>query len=243
LHIERGQTPIFEWCSKKQQIVISYPNDRLVLTAIRDINSGEYKSYQQMVSYANAYDVEVVQAYAGTVTNMENLVAETRGLQGQEGWVIRFDTGHMIKIKSSIYVNIHQAKDSLMRENALLEIMLDEKIDDIKSVLPETDRHALDIFETSFYKAVNKTASVWAVENKIIRIEYGNDRKKFAIEKAQFIDAHLRGCIFKAWDNPDHDWYQSVIDIIRKNLGSSTKLDEVRYLFGNVKWNYGSLPA
>lgn len=34
LHLDRGQTPIFEWCSRKQRIVIDYPQDRLVLIEI-----------------------------------------------------------------------------------------------------------------------------------------------------------------------------------------------------------------
>ena len=33
--IKQGLTPIFEWCSRKQRIVVDYPEDRLVLIAIR----------------------------------------------------------------------------------------------------------------------------------------------------------------------------------------------------------------
>lgn len=35
-------TPLFEWCSRKQKIVIDYPEDKLVLLAVRDNVSGEY---------------------------------------------------------------------------------------------------------------------------------------------------------------------------------------------------------
>ena len=42
-------TPIFEWCSRKQRIVIDYPQDRLVLTAVRDNQSGEYMRYDTML--------------------------------------------------------------------------------------------------------------------------------------------------------------------------------------------------
>ena len=58
LHIDRGQTPIFEWCSRKQRIVVDYPQDRLVLIAIRDNTTGAYKSYEQMRSYAEAYGID-----------------------------------------------------------------------------------------------------------------------------------------------------------------------------------------
>ena len=243
LHIERGQTPIFEWCSKKQQIVISYPNDRLVLTAIRDINSGEYKSYQQMVSYANAYDVEVVQAYAGTVTNMENLVAETRGLQGQEGWVIRFDTGHMIKIKSSIYVNIHQAKDNILREKNVIEMLISETVDDVKPFLLADDLKRLEDYETAFWQGIAKCAEVWKHQFLMVKMEHGNDRKGFALDtRYQDLDHNLKSAIFCYWDMvADANWRQAVIDVVAKNLGTQPRVDSVRELFGNAKWNYGAV--
>lgn len=40
--IKEGLTPLFEWCSLKQRIVISYPEDKLVLLAVRNNITGEY---------------------------------------------------------------------------------------------------------------------------------------------------------------------------------------------------------
>ena len=42
---DNNLTPIFEWCSRKQKIVIDYPEDNLVLLAIRHMNTGEYIKY------------------------------------------------------------------------------------------------------------------------------------------------------------------------------------------------------
>ena len=42
---EHNLTPIFEWVSRKQKIVIDYPVDNLILTAIRDNFSGKYMPY------------------------------------------------------------------------------------------------------------------------------------------------------------------------------------------------------
>jgi len=41
--IENRLTPIFEWCSRKQRIVIDYPEDKLVLLAVRENMSGKYR--------------------------------------------------------------------------------------------------------------------------------------------------------------------------------------------------------
>lgn len=43
---ENGLTPIFEWVSRKQRIVIDYPEDDLILIAVRDNVTGEYLPYK-----------------------------------------------------------------------------------------------------------------------------------------------------------------------------------------------------
>lgn len=40
--ISKRLTPLFEWCSRKQKIVVDYPEDKLVLLAVRDNVTGEY---------------------------------------------------------------------------------------------------------------------------------------------------------------------------------------------------------
>jgi RNA ligase len=56
-------TPIFEWCSPKNRIVVEYPHDRLVLIAIRDNVSGDYWSYQTMSNLSERYNIELVKSY------------------------------------------------------------------------------------------------------------------------------------------------------------------------------------
>lgn len=237
---DRNLTPIFEWCSRKQRIVVDYPEDRLVLIAMRHIHAGTYVSYDGLQEWGERHGIEVVRQYPGTVANMEHLLAETHDLLGQEGWIIRFDDGHMLKLKSFDYVSMHRAKDSILRENGVIELILSEKLDDVKAFLPDANRYALEEFETKFYAGLNQTASEWAVENRMIRSAYGNDRKKFAMEKAPHLDPHLRGSVFKAWDAADYDWYKAVVEVVSKNIGTSTKVGEIRHLFGNAKWDYGS---
>ena len=44
--IDNRKTPIFEWTSRKQRIVIDYEEDNLVLIAVRDNVTGEYLPYK-----------------------------------------------------------------------------------------------------------------------------------------------------------------------------------------------------
>lgn len=234
--LSQGYTACFEWCSRKQTIVVDHPRDRLVLTAVRHTHSGEYMSYHQMQELAAEYDLDLVRAYAGTVANMEQLVHETHELEGEEGWIIRWDDGHMAKLKSSWYVRIHRAKDALLQEKNLIELMLTEKLDDVKAFLPQADLDRIEAYERQFWMGIQDTARGWQQAYMDVRQRFGNDRKTFALKHADRLDAFERNTVFKAWDKPDFDWRAAVLDVIGKHLGSQTKVDEIRPLHGAGPW-------
>jgi RNA ligase len=235
--LSQGYTAIFEWCSLQQQIVCGYPQDRLVLTAVRHVRTGEYMSYTQMQELASDYQLDLVQAYPGTVENMEALVRETREMEGEEGWIIRWDDGQMVKLKSDWYVRIHRAKDALMQEKNLLELILEEKLDDVKSFLPVDDLARVENYERAFWQGVAAAVKVWKSRYLVIKVEHGSDRKSFALDaKYQNLDGNLKSAVFRYWDQADPNWQEAVLDVIRKNLGSQTKVDEVRKLHGAPRW-------
>jgi RNA ligase len=235
--IGAGYTPIFEWCSRQQRIVIDYPEDKLVLIAVRHVNSGEYLSYQQMQELAGIYNLDLVQAYPGTVDNMQRLMDETRTLDGQEGWVIRWSDGHMVKLKGEAYVRIHKAKDALVQEKNLLDLILNEQLDDVKSLLPLDDLIRVENYERSFWHSILNTISNWKLIHTDIMSRFSKDRKKFALEYAPTMDNNLRGIIFRSWDDSQFDFQKAILELIGKNLSTATKVDSVRYLWGNVRWN------
>ena len=83
--LRHNVTPIFEWCSRKQRIVIDYPEDRLVLIAVRHNQTGEYRPYHLLQADAAQNNLDLVKTYPGAVSSMEHLIAETHDMQGQEG--------------------------------------------------------------------------------------------------------------------------------------------------------------
>jgi RNA ligase len=235
--LSHNVTPIFEWCSRKQRIVIDYPEDRLVLIAVRHNYTGEYTPYGMLQTDAAYYGLDLVKTYPGTVSSMEHLIAETHDMQGQEGWVIRFEDGHMLKLKASEYVTIHKAKENILREKGVIEMLLDEKSDDVKPFLIEEDRRHLEEYETAFWQGVNATVATWAKTDELMRVRYARDqRKDFALTDALTVDPFLKSAIFKAWDNPNYDWREAVLNRVRLSLGGQAKIDETRHLWSNVKW-------
>jgi len=61
--IRRGYTPIFEWCSRKQRIVLDYKEDQLILTAIRDLTTGRYMSLDLVMNTADLYFIPTVRQF------------------------------------------------------------------------------------------------------------------------------------------------------------------------------------
>ena len=233
-----GSTPIFEWCSRKQRIVIDYPNDRLVLTAVRETKTGNYKSLSWMNAYGAKYGIDVVKAYAGTANSMENLLTETRDLKGAEGWVIRFDDGHMIKAKSESYISMHRAKDEIIAEKNVINLIVNNKLDDFKSLVTIEDCKNLSNFEDNFWRGINKTVARYNSIWKEI-CSQNLDRKKFAIEYLPNLknsDQNVATIVFGLFSG--RDIRSMIIDLIKKNSSTQSKIDQVRYLWGNHRWDY-----
>lgn len=227
--IGSGFTPIFEWCSRKQRIVLDYKEDQLILTAIRDIKTGQYASYEQLVWLANAYKIPVVRFAFKPHNEMKDFVQHVRDLEDLEGFVVRFEDGHMLKLKCDWYVQIHKAKEKILQDRNIVELILDDKLDDVKAHLPQEDRDRLTKFESYFNNAVGDI--VFTLANELFWIREDNiDRKTFALEYVKkYSDPYIPALIFKNFEELNHNKYwDDVRYTIRKNLTKTTKYEEIR---------------
>jgi len=157
--IANGVTPIFEWCSRKQRIVLDYKEDQLILTALRDMHTGEYIKLfgdgRINRLHVEDWDIPVVRAFEftnyGEQTDMKAFLEYVRDLEDLEGFVVRFDDGHMLKLKCHWYLQIHKAKEAILQDRNIVELILDDKLDDIKAHLPAEDRDRLTQFESNIH--------------------------------------------------------------------------------------------
>lgn len=237
--ISKDFTPIFEWCSRKQRIVIDYPEDRLVLTAVRDNLSGRYVSYAQLVNLAKDYDLDVVKAMDGNVKNVHEFIAMVRALKNLEGFVIRFDTGHMIKVKADEYVKIHRAKELISFEKDLWAIILDEQLDDLLPLLEQEDQDRLSEFASNLNAAVLAKASELKAKIDAWIQVHGSDQKKFAVEFVNTSEsgftANERGLLFKIKAGKNE--VDVVREYVRSQCNTATNIESVRSLVGGLKWD------
>ena len=231
--IRRGYTPIFEWCSRKQRIVLDYKEDQLILTAIRDLTTGRYMSWDLVTNTADLYFIPVVGKWETGVDmdnkTMSSFVNYVRDLEDVEGFVVRFSDGHMIKLKCDWYVQIHKAKEKILQDRNIVELILDDKLDDVKAHLPQEDRDRLTVFEDDFCFVIFSSV-IFMLDNDLSWIrEQDIDRKTFALEHAERYDQYMRALIFKNFDELDHKKYwDDVRNTIRNNLTKTVKYEAIR---------------
>lgn len=235
---EQELTPIFEWCSRQQRIVVDYPEDRMVLIAIRKNRSGEYISYSELVALGEQYNIEVVKTYPGTLHSMSQLVEQSSSLEDAEGWILRFDNGHMLKVKGEWYLRIHRIKELITLEKNVVDLIVNDKLDDVKPFVLEDDRYRLEEFERRFWQgfdiAVETYDRYWNSAQAA-----GLDRRSFAVQwmpTVQKSDPFAAQFVFGKFDGKDSR--QMLLDQIRKNTGTATKINTVRHLWTGVIWSY-----
>ena len=230
-------TPIFEWCSRQQRIVIDYPEDRLVLIAMRENSSGVYLPYRVLKFNSGYFHIPVVETFDGNARNMEHLIEHTRDLQGAEGYVLRFDDGHMIKIKAEEYIRFHKTKDGLSQEKNVVDMLINETIDDTKAFMMDEDRQRIEQFEYDFWAGFNQEVARLSLALNQAIADTTGDRKRFALEIATNMDPISKQVMFSCWDG-GRNVRAELISVIKKNVGTQTKIDGVRHLWGGAKWNY-----
>lgn len=228
-----GFTPIFEWCSRKQKIVVDYQTDRLVLTAIRENSSGKYSTFDKMKAIADVFHLDLVKMIEGLPAQIDESLEQIYAMEGEEGVIFRFDNGHMLKGKGRWYSQIHRTKDNLQREKDVWQMILDENVDDLRPFMDDVDRDRVDRFITAFEeKVANRARGLTALvaAGKAVK----DDKKFFATEFLRGADPLSRSLAFAIWDG--HSATEVVLEYLKKNYHTQTKIDGVRAFVEGLKW-------
>lgn len=173
--IDTDVTPIFEWVSPFNQIVLAYEEADLVLLAMRDAETGEYHM-------PDTCPFNTVTTYGSMEGNIIDYINRQREAEGREGDIIRFADGHMLKIKNDWYVRIHKTIDRIVFDRNIVNLIINEEVDDVMPMLPVVQANRVRNFEIRFWEAFKQK------ENRLygLRIaaqqNYEDDRKRIALE-------------------------------------------------------------
>ena len=139
---------MFEYVSFSNRIVLKYDKTDLILIRARNNNTGEYLDIRNLDTPGIT-----LCPFEEKYTNLDEIIDICKTLENAEGFVIQFDDQSMVKQKTDWYFHRHRLVDSIKRENDLIQLILDEKIDDVLSEL--TNQEEID-FINGIIKVVGK---------------------------------------------------------------------------------------
>lgn len=172
-----------EWVSPKNRIVLGYMEPKLIILNFRDLNDGSYIPVSsEFIKQNMSPDVDLGgKSYKEFVESIPQMTEDI------EGFVVKTKSGLWFKVKTDKYVSLHHAKDSVTNPRRLFEVILDEGIDDLKSMFYEDKLLLKQIDEmeekVSFiYNNIIQTVESFFSENKHL------SRKDYALNGQQVLN-------------------------------------------------------
>lgn len=219
-------TPIFEFCSREQRIVIDYPEPKLVLTDVRSNATGEYVSYHSIVEglkfFTNGHLIDVVKQIASEYSTPTELAEVVRQYKGAEGVVVKFESGKYVKIKAEEYCLQHRALDGLRFEKDVLKMILTNTIDDVLPLLGEDVKKRVTDYQESVLHRIQLAQN--EMEEMFAKLKH-LDRKSFA---ELVLSSPYKSGLFAMYSNKIF----TIRDFVLSKCTSSTNVEEVRWIIG-----------
>ena len=187
--LENDYSPLFEYVSSKFKIVLVYKEIGLKLLQLRDNNTGEFIDIYNLDLSAFNLDIADEVPYLndnGHSITIEEIIEDFQTREGIEGYVITFEDGQMIKIKTVWYMERHHLlTEDISKENFVIRHIVEETIDDILAQVPverTDDRKAIDDITEVIVNHVNDEA-----ENILLIVKFfDGDRKKFYVDNKEY---------------------------------------------------------
>lgn len=225
-----GVTPLFEFVSPNNRIVIEYATADLVFLGARDNRTGGYLD----LDYIDA-PFMIVPRYGSVDGSFEDYIARQRGKEGREGDIIMFANGHKLKIKNDWYVRIHKVKDKIRDDRHILALILENEIDDVMPHLDESDFARVRKLEADFHAAFrSKVREIeFAARDAWLAANFNKKALATEILPKSEIDKDDWQFVFKYADGKD-DFYAMVMDRVRSRLGNTAKYNELAEWLGLV---------
>lgn len=196
-----GYTPIFEFTSRESEIVLNYGDEpQFVLLAARSMLDGSYMPWDQLEARAGN-KIKTVPSFMPLSIDMLKDLAKTE--ENIEGWVLYWTHNNQrLKVKTDWYRALHHVKTDL-RERDIAELIVDEKVDDIKSVVAEMGMD-LKLIEALEHRVAQEIGLIEvSVDLLLAEAKQLPDRKTIAMTHR----AHPHfGLMMKAYDGKEPDF-------------------------------------
>ena len=180
--ISGGYTPMFEYTSPENVIVLFYGEEKLTLICLRNIETGEEIDIQTLET-----SLPIVKQYKTTMKNVINLQQNSTS---EEGWVIKFDNGQRVKFKTLEYVRLHRVMSNIYNKKFLADTILFGSFDDILPYV-NNNKNAHEYVISfkdkliNFYSSIKEQIYSFYSRNKHL------DKKEYAILAKSILESRM----------------------------------------------------
>ena len=239
--INKGFTPIFEWCSRKQRIVLDYPVDKLIVTSVRSMQGGYYLKLEEISDIANHFNVPYAKPENINITNIKELCDYTEKLIGLEGFVLRIGDDRF-KIKAEEYRRIHKTLEGIVFEKDIISLICNNTLDD---VIPHLSLDIASIVKSYEEKVIKNIVEESKNLINMTLDVYGRfpNKKDFALYIANF-PSEKKPFMFHIYEiiknNNTHTIIDDVVNILKNRIISkcsrASTIEQMRWIF-KENWN------
>lgn len=202
--ISLNATPLWEFTSRRQRIVVDYPKEAMTLLALRDNKTGNY--LHNVEEFGKAFNIPTVPVAGTSNMSAEDLtafIADAAEKEGEEGYVIKIGPlGHAVKVKNLWYCQLHKSKELMKFEKDIWKIVLTNNLDDVKVFMADDEVEALDRFADDLNRNIREFAE--KLKWEVIEAEDNarHSKKKFALAMK---DHPYRNLAFNIFDGAEPD--------------------------------------
>ena len=230
--LENGYTPIYEFISPNNKIVIHYDEPRLVRLNLRHRETGEYKS-----GFAET-DGPIGDHCNGSIEEILNSIKQASDL---EGTVIQFHKSkRFIKFKADDYCALHRVLDETAHEKRVLALIMDDKLDDVIPLIAPTRAEHLKAYSSVVNGALLNRAKEF---REFIKDHSNLCQKDYAMKVQEEVHKEEQSFLFKIRQHENLGESFFVEDIVvllkeffKKTLTTQIKFDNWRNFLGNPEF-------
>lgn len=212
--LQQRYTPLLEYTSPNNKIIVNYEKPELTLLAVRNTITGEFLDldyYSKLLSLPTPF-----------IYDDRSIMGISEWL-GVEGVVLVYSSGYRLKIKTEDYLRKHHALEGLSLEKHALPLALQDKVDDLSGILDQDD---FDKF-FQYWCSINKEAIEISTKLSDLRDSLKDLSRK---EVALYVKSHLysleQAMFWKIYQGNDSP-LNIVKDIILDNLSKPSRRKKV----------------
>ncbi len=204
-------TYLFEIIYPENRIVVDYEQmEELVLLAVKN-NVNDYEmTYEELLKFTSDSGMPSTQ-YFGRVSYNRHAFLKIEGdiPEGNEGFVLRFDNGLRVKIKSDEYKRLHRLLTGMSNKSIWELLRNNQDIDELLDRVPDEFYNWVKQTKSDFimnYESIEHSCKVISNSCKL------KERKQVAEYFCNKENKIYRGILFLMYDNKDYE------DVIWKML-------------------------